>query len=490
MKNRLWATTAALAAAIVVLSGCTASGSTSSTPEWKPKPVTWNECSADDAEANGTEGFLCATLAVPVDYSDPEGEMTEIALSKLPATGKKGETETLLMNPGGPGVGGRQMPTLGTALLTDLAKDHDLVGFDPRGTGISAPLSCLAEATTLTGFEATEKELTAAITAQTADREACIDDNEEYVASMRAEVTARDMESIRLAIGQKKVDYLGLSWGTYLGAVFQSLFPDSVDEMVLDSAVTPDVDIATMQDEVLEVAGPKLQEFAEFVASVPEGAALGTTPDAVVASLVDITTKLQGKQVTVDDAPVGESTFETFMFAPKRLWAEAIQRILSVQKALGTLDAVEPGTNAVADGTEAAYVCNDWKLEQTAASAWQDISSLRTDHPETWTAAQGYYFGFCAEWPEDLAPRRAALKDTGAALLLVSHSHEIVTPASLAKALQDEVGGSILAIDDDIHGGAANASRCGAAALTAFFQDGTTETTSCEYDMDPFGDKK
>lgn len=483
MKTPALLTTAALAAALLALTACTAGVTDTAEPDWKPKPVKWSECAPDDP-AVSEPGLVCATLKVPVDYSDPEGGTTEIALSKLAATGKAEKPETVLLNPGGPGAGGRSLPYLGTELLADLATGHDLVGFDPRGTGASAPLDCLDQAATLTGFEPTEEAMTAAIEAQTKDRTACIAENEEYIGSMNAETTARDMDAIRVALGLKKVDYLGYSWGTYLGAVYRSLFPDSIDEVALDSIAPPDIDLGAIQPGVAELGAPALQAFAEYAAASPEGASLGTSADEVKTTLTELSNTMLGKQVTVaDDVTVGAAGLSDLVFASRALWPEALPRIVQMQSALGTLADVEPGTDIVASGIEAAYLCNDSTAEQSAASAWKNIAKLRTEHPDTWTATQAYYYGFCVDWPADLSPDPVTLEDTGRPLLLAAHTDELVTPEALAPDMQSVIGGSLLTMEDDVHGSTGSASPCGAAAVTEFLRNGTTETTTCEYDI-------
>lgn len=488
MKTPALLTTAAVTVALLALTACTAGGTDTAEPDWKPKPVTWSECSPDDPAVTIEPGLECATLKVPLDYSDPEAGMTEIALSKLSATESTENAETVLMNPGGPGAGGRSLPFLGTANLADLATDHDLVGFDPRGTGASAPLDCLEQAATLTGFEPTEEAMTAAIDAQTKDRAACISENEEYIASMNAATTARDMDAIRVALGLKKVDYLGYSWGTYLGAVYRSLFPESIDEIVLDSIAPPDIDLAAIQPGVAELGAPALQAFAEFVAASPQGATLGTTPDEVKTSLTELSDTLLGKQVTVPEhdgfgGTLGAAALSDAVFGVKATWPIMLTQIVQMDAALGTLADVEPGTDIVASGTEAAYLCNDSTTEQSAASAWKSISKLRADFPQTWTATQAYYYGFCVDWPADLSPDPVALEDTGRPLLLAAHTDELVTPESLAPDMQGAIGGSILTMEDDVHGSTGNASACGAAAVTEFLRTGKTETTTCEYDI-------
>jgi hypothetical protein len=254
--------------------------------------------------------------------------------------------------------------------------------------------------------------------------------------------------------------------------------------MALDSNV-PDVDLYDMQTTVAELAVPALHKLSEYIASTPEGTAFGTTPEAVAASLTELTNTMLGKQVTIDDTPYGSAYLSDVIFTPENVWPEALPLLLAVQAALGTIEDVEPGTDRVASDVEAAYICNDSHTPVTASSAWENISKLRAEFPTTWTATQAYYYGFCAGWPEDLALDPAKLSDTGSSLLLVAHPNELVTPGVFTTEMQAAIGGTLLTVEDDIHGSTGLSNQCGADAVTEFLRSGKTATTNCEYELAP-----
>lgn len=225
-------------AALPILGAC---GGGSSSDSGSGGSIEWAECDDADLSASGLE---CASLEVPLDWEESDGEQLVLALVRIPAGGES--RGILLANPGGPGASGIDFVVdAGTAMVSDLGLgEYDIVGFDPRGTGRSAPLRCLEDLDLEailyldeTPDDADEKELF--------DRydgmfeKAC---QEKYGDDLRHYSTAdvaRDMDAIRSATGFDEISYYGVSYGTYLGGVYATLFPDRVGTMLLDSAFDP-----------------------------------------------------------------------------------------------------------------------------------------------------------------------------------------------------------------------------------------------------------
>ena len=187
----------------------------------------------------------CATLSVPVNYADPGGRHIELALDMVPATAPKSQQQgILLINPGGPGGSGRGLAEeVAIGLGKNVAADYDIVGFDPRGVGASVPaMSC--DAGYFSGVRPNYVPQTAAAEQQLVARARAYADSCEQKYSwllpyMTTQDTARDMNSIRAAFGVSQLNYLGFSWGTYLGQVYATLFPSHLRRMVLDSTADP-----------------------------------------------------------------------------------------------------------------------------------------------------------------------------------------------------------------------------------------------------------
>lgn len=196
--------------------------------------LTWEDC---------RDGDLCASLKVPLDYRKPEGYSIDLALLKVPASGDR--VGSLVVNPGGPGARGTDYAAAADSVFRQPVRDaFDIVGFDPRGTGASAPVDCLSD-DDLDAYVAEDPE---------PDTTAEIDEYEGWVKALGAGCArrsgalaahistveaARDMDILRAALGESTLDYFGASYGTKLGATYADLFPEKVGRFVLDGALDP-----------------------------------------------------------------------------------------------------------------------------------------------------------------------------------------------------------------------------------------------------------
>ncbi|MGH8186976.1 MAG: alpha/beta fold hydrolase, partial [Steroidobacteraceae bacterium] len=185
----------------------------------------------------------CGTLNVPLDYRNPNGRTIDIAVSRIKSSRPDLRRGVLLLNPGGPGAQGLDMPRAGLILFPQsVSTRYDLIGFDPRGIGRSNPVSCgLSALVTLQIFPPLEQpggfQATADFMRNAAD--ACAAVSGDLLPFITTRNTARDMDRLRQALGEQKISYLGYSYGTYLGTVYAQLFPTRTDRFVLDSAVNP-----------------------------------------------------------------------------------------------------------------------------------------------------------------------------------------------------------------------------------------------------------
>ena len=198
------------------------------------------------------EGAWCAALEVPVDYENPQGDTVRIAVVNVPARRSSKRIGSLVVNPGGPGASGFDYARAADVIVGKQVRNrYDIVGFDPRGVQRSAPIDCVTD-TELDAFlgsdptpdDAAEEQ----VFAQTARgfAEACGRSAGPLLAHVSTEEAARDMDVLRAALGEKKLTYLGASYGTYLGTVYADLFPEAVGRMVLDGVVPPDIDSLDM----------------------------------------------------------------------------------------------------------------------------------------------------------------------------------------------------------------------------------------------------
>lgn len=212
--------------------------------------IAWGPCDEPDATDPAVE---CAVLAVPLDHADPSGPTLELALARLPA-GTAEREGVLLLNPGGPGASGVDMVLQGASALQDeLGADAlDIVGFDPRGVDRSGGIECITDAELdatmyVDDTPDTPEEQAAHDEAETLFDDACRARYGDTLRLYSTEAIARDMDLIRAAAGEETVTYYGVSYGTYLGAVYATLFPERVRAMVLDAAYEPTGDTVEEQ---------------------------------------------------------------------------------------------------------------------------------------------------------------------------------------------------------------------------------------------------
>ena len=194
-----------------------------------PEPIKWERCRYGE----------CARPEVPLDYSKPDGKKIELSVARAPATGDR--IGALFVNPGGPGATGTDFAAvLGQLLPAEINEHFDIVGIDPRGVGESNPVDCGVDAKDLYNVDATIEDA--------ADRDALLKVSDAYVSDCAARFgdvlphvgtrdVARDMDSVRAAMGDEQLSYLGFSYGTAIGQVYADLFPDRVRSMVLDGVL-------------------------------------------------------------------------------------------------------------------------------------------------------------------------------------------------------------------------------------------------------------
>ncbi|ANI93920.1 Tripeptidyl aminopeptidase [Dietzia timorensis] len=190
--------------------------------------LNWGPC----PERVTTPTAVCATLKVPMDYDNPEGEKIDISVVKHPAADPSQRRGALFGNSGGPN--GDVLSYFDDGLFTwpqELRNEFDLIGVQPRGLPDSTPVDC-------TGAELIDP-VTSVTHGGGALRAACEQNTPGYTEHVNTENTARDWEEVRKALGEEKIDIFGLSYGTLLGSTYASLFPAQTDKLVLDSGVSP-----------------------------------------------------------------------------------------------------------------------------------------------------------------------------------------------------------------------------------------------------------
>jgi pimeloyl-ACP methyl ester carboxylesterase len=200
--------------------------------------VGWQDCGTD-----GNPTMQCAKISVPLDYGNPRGRHIKIAINRIPHTSDHFQGP-LLVNPGGPGGSGLGLAGfVARSLPKKVASQYDVIGFDPRGVGKSEPaLECkpgFFDPIRPDSVPHSRAEEQANVQRAKNFAQACGEKYGDLLNEINTPNAARDMDAIRAALGAKKINYFGYSYGTYLGAVYAKLFPHHVRRLVLDSIVDP-----------------------------------------------------------------------------------------------------------------------------------------------------------------------------------------------------------------------------------------------------------
>jgi pimeloyl-ACP methyl ester carboxylesterase len=274
-----------------------------------PAKIAWGKCPQPAKGATRNRRLTCGTLKVPLNYRNPGGTKIDVSVSRL-STAKPGKRHgVLLLNPGGPALGGLGMPeTMASALPKYVLDRYDLIGFDPRGVEHSTPQSCGLKDPSVAGlfpYPAADGSITKNVALAKANAKKCADtagDNLKYFTTAN---TARDMDRIRQALGEKKISYWGQSYGTYLGTVYRTLFQDRTDRMILEGNVDP---TKVWADVVADTWGKgmadRFPDAARTAATQNGTLGLGNSVKEVTQTYLTLADRLDRKPVPVPGTPL------------------------------------------------------------------------------------------------------------------------------------------------------------------------------------------
>ncbi|MFE0172070.1 alpha/beta hydrolase [Streptomyces sp. NPDC059002] len=457
--------------------------------------IDWRDCPADWGLEKPIQ---CGWVTVPLDYAKPNGKKIKIAVDRIGNTGTKEERQgALVYNPGGPGGSGMRFPTRVTKknpLWTKTSKAYDFVGFDPRGVGHSTPISCVdpqeyvkaPKADPVPDSEA-DKRAQRKLAAEYAD--GCAERSGWMLPHMTTPNTARDLDVVRAALGEKKLNYLGVSYGTYLGAVYGTLFPSHVRRMIIDSVVNPSREKIWYQanlDQDVAFEG-RWNDWTAWVAKNDAAFHIGDTQAKVQQQWEKLRATAKKNPIGGVVGPAELTSF--FQNAPyyDSSWvpvAETWSKYLAGDtKALvdeAGPDMSDTAGNIADENGNAVYTaveCADAKWPTSWRKWDRDNTRLHKDNPfMTW--ANAWMNLPCATWPtKQQTPLDVKTGKSLPAVLIVQSQRDAATPYDGAVELHKRFKGSRLITEKDAgsHGVTGLTNPCVNDRVDSYLLEGKTD---------------
>lgn len=417
--------------------------------------IDWGAC--EDVAADGVE---CGTLTVPLAWTDPGGKQIDVAVARIPGSGQ--DTGSLVINPGGPGGSGVNFLESAPYLFsTEIRSAYDLVGFDPRGVGRSEGIECLSDAET-DEYRSVTAEPGSAEADQISEEwgariaESCEQNSGEVLPYLDTYSTARDMDVLRSALGTEQLDYFGYSYGTYLGSSYADLYPDRVGHFVLDGAIDPTL---TMD----EISAGQAEGFEKATDAFVQDCLDAADSCPLKGDVAEAKKQLQAFFAAVDASPLDSGD-------PDRPLTGALARsavlmlMYSDELWPSGREALVAGMNG--DGSQLLEI-SDRSAERQLDGSYRTNSQYAItavnclDHPgiadEDWQkqnaerlAEQFPTFGpslggnACAQWPQAPVREPAPISAEGAApIVVIGTTGDPATPYAWSTALADQLDSGV-----------------------------------------------
>ena len=439
-------------------------------------------------------GFECADLRVPIDYDNPSGGDIAIKVLKAPATNAGKRIGSLVVNPGGPGGSGVQYAKSADFIVGRAVRSSfDIVGFDPRGVGQSAPIDCLSDGA-LDDFlgtdptpdnRAEEQDLVAAARTMASGCEA---NNRKLLAHVSTEDAAKDMDVLRAALGDSQLNYLGKSYGTFLGSTYAGMFPERVGRFVLDGVVPPD--LTSAQQAEGQAKGFELATRAYVADCVGEGGCpLGGSVDEGMAWIRAFLKGLDANPIRSGDPAEPKLT---------EAWASlGIAAAMYDQGSWGILtDALReahagngaslmglantyadrvPGGGYTGNIMEVIYAVNCLdRPDSPDVATYEGYQAKFSKVAPTWGPFLAWGSIACGFWPVkgDNPPHKISAKGSNP-IVVVGTTRDPATIYEWSEQLRDQLDNAVLvSLDGDGHTAYTRGSQCVDHAIDAYYVQG------------------
>lgn len=466
--------------------------------------ITWHSCNDKSIRSEDSSKFECSTVDVPLDYAQPDGEKISIALIRLPASGSR--TGAILYNPGGPGGSGFDyVASMGQTYVDKLhLEGFDFVGFDPRGVDRSGGLRCQTD-------KELDKYMYPDTTPDTPEEVALLQAAyDSFAVACKAKYgakvkfystanTARDMDMIRLAMGEEKIGYLGVSYGTYLGAVYASMFPTHVRSMVLDSAFDPKGD--TIEERYMTQKRGFEKAMNNWIAWCEKEATCAFHASNVGARWDALYTKLDNQPVAGKDGRLAnqevlDTATKSALYSQSR-WGNLAQALADVEAgdAAGVWyladtynDRQDDGTYLTANQSQSVITCASGILYDSVPNADELLKKMQTEAPRmsrSVTAKQLAAPSDCRIYMDEMPI--APVQYTGTApVLIIGGENDPATPMRWSTKMHDEMGpnAALLTYSGEGHGQVLG-SKCVDAAASQVLTTQKLPADGSKCDPDP-----
>ena len=478
--------------------------------------IDWKDCS------DGTASFQCGTVTVPLDYDHPDGQTITIALKKLPASDGNAEHGSLFFNPGGPGGSGVEAMTSAPRVSEELRAAYDIIGFDPRGVGQSTPITCWTNdeieqylanpsddagpTNPLKGITSTNNPAQDKIDRGTANAARCAQHSQvpELLDHVGTRDVARDLDILRATNSNTKLNYLGVSYGTRIGAIYADLFPGHVGRVVLDSAVDPSKREIDSITETVAFKEGVLRQYVEHC-QAQDGCPLTGSTDEAVAQLAAFVDGLDKNPLTAPDSDATINTQDATAIIQQHAVAQpdwdALTAMLTpaMTNHDGTLMVkAKQGSNksstmpveaaayiANREIMFAAVICNDDPDAGGTASDWDAQAAAEKKAYPFFGGTSSAMDAYCRGWGHQgkTPPQETHAKGSDP-ILVVGITGDVQTLYSWAQSLAGQLdNGHLFTIKGYGHGGAIGS--CATATTIGFLVNGTVPAEGATCTAEP-----
>jgi len=460
--------------------------------------ITWGQCPPVTPGVTRDPRLTCGTVKVPLDYQHPDGGTIDVAVSKL-ATAKPGTRHgVLLVNPGGPALPGLDTPgVMAPGLPAPVLDAYDLIGFDPRGVEHSTGQSCGFKDPSVAGlfpYPAADGSITANVDTARAQAQQCASAAGDKLRYFTTANTARDLDRIRQSLGEQKISYWGQSYGTYLGTVFESLFPDRADKVILEGNVDPTQVWAASAGTWGKGMADRFPDAAKVAAAQNGTLGLGGNPEAVTRTYLALADKLDRTPAPVAGTPLAltGSLLRNVTYA-MLLHNQTLPVLTQFWKAAADLSDGKPteadaavlkqvfADSPTAPGVPAdnqatmflALTCGDAEWSHDVA----DYTTRTAADRKAWplTAGMPADIWACAFWPAPVEPPVTVTGDGPRNTLILQNRRDNATPWESGLGLRRVLGNraAFVGVDNGGHYVYNEGSACADKATVEFLTDGT-----------------